>query len=207
MSSSNNNFGHLSPGSPPLFRHPSIPVIVVQEPAELLNVVLHTIYGMSCQQFGPPLRTLLEAIKRLDMYGASIRDLLRPSCPLFSHILTLATHGGVYYGRRERPQHSRYIGFTLSSLIQPGNHNRWDGGSYGSNLFEAAILASSREKWVAEGTPSHSSGAAYRLWICWSKSTDKGLGFSLRWLSMGHSTGYICRRSNSTGKTLKYYAL
>lgn len=46
-----------------------LPSITVSEVSAVVNVMLHIIYGMSCQRFGPDLPTIGEAFVSLDKYG------------------------------------------------------------------------------------------------------------------------------------------
>ncbi|TCD60426.1 hypothetical protein EIP91_010078 [Steccherinum ochraceum] len=53
----------------------------------LFNVVLHTIYGMSCRQFKPSLETLLQAVKTLKTYGIAIDQVVEHNTPFYDHIV------------------------------------------------------------------------------------------------------------------------
>ncbi|TCD64953.1 hypothetical protein EIP91_003411 [Steccherinum ochraceum] len=65
------------------------PMIIVAVPAHstLFNVILHTIYGMSCTQYRPPLGVLLEAVTELKTYGIPQGEFISPHKPIFHHIL------------------------------------------------------------------------------------------------------------------------
>ncbi|TCD60289.1 hypothetical protein EIP91_010423 [Steccherinum ochraceum] len=59
----------------------------VPEDSILFNVVLHTIYGMSCRQFKPSLDILLQAVTTLKTYGIDIDQVVEHNTPLYGHIV------------------------------------------------------------------------------------------------------------------------
>lgn len=61
--------------------------VVVPADSILFNVVLHTIYGLSCRQFNPSLDVLLQAVKMLKTYGIAIGQVIELNTPLFHHIV------------------------------------------------------------------------------------------------------------------------
>jgi len=65
-------------------------MIVVQESSEVLNVVLHTIYDISCVQYCPSFNTIAAAIASMKTYGVPLRERIAPSTPLFSVLMSHA---------------------------------------------------------------------------------------------------------------------
>ncbi|TCD60169.1 hypothetical protein EIP91_010616 [Steccherinum ochraceum] len=61
--------------------------VVVPVGSVLFNVALHTIYGMSCQQFKPPFDMLLQAVQILKTFGIAIDQFLGRDTPLYNHIV------------------------------------------------------------------------------------------------------------------------
>lgn len=68
------------------------PIVVVTEAAEILNIVVHTIYNISPSQFAPSLETLSASLTALAKYGISPRHYIVPSTPLFAMLLSYAPH-------------------------------------------------------------------------------------------------------------------
>ncbi|KAL1717658.1 hypothetical protein EV715DRAFT_291966 [Schizophyllum commune] len=58
----------------------------VPERAEVLNILLHTAYGVSPSAFAPSLTTLTEAVERLPMYGLNPKTHVAPGGPIFELI-------------------------------------------------------------------------------------------------------------------------
>lgn len=65
-------------------------IIMLPENAEIINVVLHTMYMMSCTQFSPSLDCIIQAVDVLAKYGAPLKTYIAPSTPLYSLILARA---------------------------------------------------------------------------------------------------------------------
>ncbi|TCD60427.1 hypothetical protein EIP91_010079 [Steccherinum ochraceum] len=65
----------------------SLWVVGVSTDSVLFNVVLHTLYGMSCSQFNPPLEALLHAVTSLKTYGISLDHVLSRNTPLYNLIV------------------------------------------------------------------------------------------------------------------------
>lgn len=63
-------------------------IIAVPEDSVLFNVVIHTIYSMSCVQYKPPVDVLLDAVGALKTYGILLRRFVVPGTPLYNHIFT-----------------------------------------------------------------------------------------------------------------------
>jgi hypothetical protein len=65
-------------------------VIVLPESSEVLGIVLHTLYMMSCSHFCPTSEIIVQAVQALKTYGTSIKDYTAPSMPLYQLILSRA---------------------------------------------------------------------------------------------------------------------
>lgn len=67
------------------------PIIHVPENSTVLNIVLHTVYDMSCVQYSPSFAALVTAVNRLPVYGIPPKKRIAPSTPLFSLLLSHAS--------------------------------------------------------------------------------------------------------------------
>jgi hypothetical protein len=65
-------------------------IVMLPETAEILNVVLHTMYMMPCTQFSPSLECIVQAVDALSKYGVPLKTFVAPSTPLYSLILARA---------------------------------------------------------------------------------------------------------------------
>ncbi|KAI0342628.1 hypothetical protein BDW22DRAFT_1484227 [Trametopsis cervina] len=86
--SANNFAGFLSvTGVEPTSENPL--TFVVTDPQDVLNVVLHTLYGLSCGAYNPSLDCLAASIQALKTYGLIPlqRYLSRNASPLYSTVL------------------------------------------------------------------------------------------------------------------------
>ncbi|CCM03309.1 uncharacterized protein FIBRA_05437 [Fibroporia radiculosa] len=68
------------------------PAVYVSEPAEVLNVIVHTIYDLSAAQFVPSFETVSVALNAMVKYGISPVRFITPAMPLYALILSLAPH-------------------------------------------------------------------------------------------------------------------
>ncbi|CCM04057.1 uncharacterized protein FIBRA_06216 [Fibroporia radiculosa] len=66
------------------------PIIPLPEPSPVLNVILHTIYSVSCAHYSPAIETLVIALDSLRRYGVSLSQYCAPSTPLYALILAHA---------------------------------------------------------------------------------------------------------------------
>lgn len=57
--------------------------------SNLLNIVLHAIYNLSSQLSQPTLDILLASIEALKVFGLQVSEYIKPTTPLFLHILAL----------------------------------------------------------------------------------------------------------------------
>ncbi len=90
-SASKNNFNFLIPGHgrPDLQGRPPH-IIALPEDSNVLNVMLHTIYDISCDSYHPSFETLASAIGALRKYGVSLQRYMAPATPLFTLVLNQA---------------------------------------------------------------------------------------------------------------------
>ncbi|KAM5543255.1 hypothetical protein V8D89_003129 [Ganoderma adspersum] len=63
------------------------PVIPLPESANILNIVLHVVYGISCAHYHPGVSTLIAAIDVMAKYGLPPCRHVTPSTPLYALIL------------------------------------------------------------------------------------------------------------------------
>ncbi|EIW62642.1 uncharacterized protein TRAVEDRAFT_34028 [Trametes versicolor FP-101664 SS1] len=145
LSVSTNNFNNLIPS------HEARPsgieviaildtVVCVPEPADVLNVVLHSVYKMSCTHYNPPLDTLIAAVNAMPSYGMSPQCHVLP--PLFDLILGLApTQPLAVYALASRhdlfslaqPVSSHLLSFSLDAFTD--DLARTIAGPYLTKLF------------------------------------------------------------------------
>lgn len=101
------------------------PIIALPESAHVVNVVLHTIYGISCAHYAPALDVLLAALDALHEYGIPLKRYCTPSTPLFSLILAQAPYNPIeVYALAARhdlydlavPISSHLLGYQLANL-------------------------------------------------------------------------------------------
>ena len=85
LAASENSFRELLPAS----RQPSN-AIPVPEHSTVLNIVLHSIYDMSCVHYSPSFAAIITAVNRLPVYGISPKKRIAPSTHLYSLLLSHA---------------------------------------------------------------------------------------------------------------------
>ena len=88
--SSNAFFGHFAYED--LFPTPSLPTVHLPEDGDVINVLLHTIYGFPCTHFHPSLETVEQSLTALIKYGVLIEAHTTPHQPLYQLILSHAPH-------------------------------------------------------------------------------------------------------------------
>ncbi|KAI9062531.1 hypothetical protein FKP32DRAFT_1593176 [Trametes sanguinea] len=66
------------------------PVITLPEAATVLNVILHSVYELSCAHYRPDLDTLVAAVDAMAVYGLPPKRHVASSTPLYSLILAQA---------------------------------------------------------------------------------------------------------------------
>lgn len=89
MGASINSFASGLPAEFALQPGGALPALSLSEGSEVVNIILHTIYNMSCVPFRPSLDTLISAISALTKYGIPVTHYVKPSTPLYVHILWL----------------------------------------------------------------------------------------------------------------------
>jgi hypothetical protein len=62
----------------------------VHESSDVLNIILHAMYGMSCIHYAPPFHVLIQAVSLLHVYGLHPSRCILPNKPLFTHLLSHA---------------------------------------------------------------------------------------------------------------------
>ncbi|OCH96701.1 hypothetical protein OBBRIDRAFT_787270 [Obba rivulosa] len=87
---SSNQFDSLLPASTTHVHNDHGPVIPIPESADVINVVLHTVYNMSCGHYTPTIDTLISSVHALHKYGMHLKSCLAPSSSLFALILAQA---------------------------------------------------------------------------------------------------------------------
>lgn len=65
-------------------------MIPIPEPAAILNIILHTIYNLSCAQFNHSSEDLIEAVDKMPSFGIAPKALITPDSPLHTLLLSLA---------------------------------------------------------------------------------------------------------------------
>ncbi|KAF5336050.1 hypothetical protein D9611_006275 [Ephemerocybe angulata] len=68
----------------------STSMIPIPEPAAILNIILHTIYNLSCAQFNHSSEDLIEAVDKMPSFGIAPKALITPDSPLHTLLLSLA---------------------------------------------------------------------------------------------------------------------
>lgn len=87
IAASENGFrGRLPP--PPTKDQNSI--ISIPENSVVLNILLHTVYDISCAPYSPTFPSLVTAVNRLPVYGIPPKIRIAPSTPFFSVLLSHA---------------------------------------------------------------------------------------------------------------------
>ncbi|KAF8192547.1 hypothetical protein BJ912DRAFT_1021817 [Pholiota molesta] len=65
-------------------------IISFPDNSTVLNIILHTVYDMSCAHYSPSFPALVSAVNRLPAYGIPPKVRIAPSTPLFSVLLSHA---------------------------------------------------------------------------------------------------------------------
>ncbi|OSC99522.1 hypothetical protein PYCCODRAFT_1470221 [Trametes coccinea BRFM310] len=68
----------------------TLPLVHVLQNAEVLNVAIHTMYGLSCLHYYPTLEVVDAALDALKLYGAPVQVLAAFNQPLYQLLLTFA---------------------------------------------------------------------------------------------------------------------
>ncbi|KAJ6515948.1 hypothetical protein C8R45DRAFT_958180 [Mycena sanguinolenta] len=124
LDASDNSFRAMLPITPSE-DDDDLPVLNVPEPSPVLNVILHTIYDMSCAHYSPPFETLVNAVDSMPVYGIQPKSMILPSTALFTLLLShaplyplqlyaLAAHYDIF--DLAVPTSSHLLAFPLSRL-------------------------------------------------------------------------------------------
>jgi hypothetical protein len=65
-------------------------IIDIPDPSAVLNIILHTIYEMSCSHYAPSFSSLITAVTRFPYYGIQPKSHIASSTPLFTLLLSYA---------------------------------------------------------------------------------------------------------------------
>jgi len=68
----------------------SDPILNLPELSTVLNILLHTVYGMSCSHYYPSLKDLSSAVTAMKLYGVPLQNFVSPNSPLALTILSNA---------------------------------------------------------------------------------------------------------------------
>lgn len=66
------------------------PITHVPEPSVVLNIILHSAYGIPCEEYKPSLDVLVAAVDAMPSYGLFPKTLVAPTTSLYSLILVQA---------------------------------------------------------------------------------------------------------------------
>jgi hypothetical protein len=88
LSASQTAFNHLLPAES--LTEDAEAIVPVPESSEVLNILLHTIYNMTCSHYAPSLPSIAVTIKTLKSYGIPLSIYIAPPTPLFALLLSHA---------------------------------------------------------------------------------------------------------------------
>ncbi|KAF9462790.1 hypothetical protein BDZ94DRAFT_1260354 [Collybia nuda] len=100
-------------------------MVHIHETSEILNIIFHAIYNMSCLKNSPSFGTIVTAIERMQFYEIGPKEYMAPSTPLHELLLhhmprhplevyTLAAHYDLYDIARATSAH--LLSLSLSSI-------------------------------------------------------------------------------------------
>ncbi|KAI0673456.1 hypothetical protein C8Q78DRAFT_626824 [Trametes maxima] len=69
-----------------------LPAVDTPHHSDVLNVVLHTMYGMACLHYFPSLEVVDAALSALALYGTPLQQYARPNQPLYLLLLSFAPY-------------------------------------------------------------------------------------------------------------------
>ncbi|KZT29313.1 hypothetical protein NEOLEDRAFT_1175022 [Neolentinus lepideus HHB14362 ss-1] len=87
LTASENGFNSQLPATPREDSSDVGPVLGIPEPSPVLNVILHTVYHMSCVHYSPTFPELEAAVTAMSVYGIPLRPHITPTLPLYQHLL------------------------------------------------------------------------------------------------------------------------
>ncbi|KAF9247245.1 hypothetical protein BU15DRAFT_84774 [Melanogaster broomeanus] len=125
LSVSDNSFNSLLPPSPDAKNTAMGPVVLVPESSNILNILLHTVYDLSCSHYSPSFESLAAALSAMITYGMSLKTHVARATPLHTLLLshaplyplelyTLAASYDLY--DLAVPTSSHLLSFSLASL-------------------------------------------------------------------------------------------
>ncbi|KAJ7021671.1 hypothetical protein C8F04DRAFT_1273416 [Mycena alexandri] len=88
---SENGFNNFLPTYSPT-NELDYPIVTVPEASSVLNILLHTIYGLDCAHYSPSFATLVKAVESMKTYGIAPKLTILPSTSLFALLLCHAPH-------------------------------------------------------------------------------------------------------------------
>jgi hypothetical protein len=88
MDASENGFKSLLNPSPPIDERMSAAVLDVPEQSVVFNILLHTIYDMTCAHYSPSFEALVVAVHAMKSYGICLKSRIVPSSPLFTLLVS-----------------------------------------------------------------------------------------------------------------------
>ncbi|GJE89973.1 hypothetical protein PsYK624_060910 [Phanerochaete sordida] len=95
LQQSGNKFDNQLPV--PIALGESVGVLAVRESSHVLNIVLHTIYGLACVQFHPSDDAISSALVGLHKYGIRFDAHLVPGTPLFALLAERTSAAPLFY--------------------------------------------------------------------------------------------------------------
>lgn len=90
LNGSDNSFNSLISTSLPKTPGGQNEIFRMAETSIVLNVVLHCIYNLPCVHYDPSFETLMAAVNALKLYGINAHNLIVPSSPLYTTLLSQA---------------------------------------------------------------------------------------------------------------------
>jgi len=86
---SDNSFHSLLSPSTPSFQDRES-VLEIPETSAVLNIILHTVYQMSCSHYSPSFSDIVTAVTQLPYYGILPNSRITPANPLYTLLLSYA---------------------------------------------------------------------------------------------------------------------
>ncbi|KAH9930863.1 uncharacterized protein B0H18DRAFT_1116571 [Fomitopsis serialis] len=90
LAASDNGFAMLLPFELSLDSHPPI-VVMIPEPADVLNIILHTVYGLSAMEYKPSFETIAATLNALPRYGLVLKRYVGAGTPLYDLVAACAS--------------------------------------------------------------------------------------------------------------------
>jgi len=90
LAASDNGFAMLLPFEFALDSHPPI-VVMIPEPADVLNIILHTVYGLSAMEYKPSFETISTTLDALPRYGLGLKRYVGAGTPLYDLVAACAS--------------------------------------------------------------------------------------------------------------------